>query len=51
MFVNGVMFNSETWQGLGSTDITMLEIVNHKLIHVIGNVHAKTPTKFLDATL
>ena len=24
MFVNGVLFNSEVWQGLNSTDLTML---------------------------
>ena len=46
MFVNGVMFNSETWQGLGSTDITMLEVVDHKLMDVICNGHSKTPTEF-----
>ena len=47
MFVNGVLFNSEVWQGLNSTDITMLEHVDHQLLKVICNGHAKTATEFL----
>ena len=46
MFVNGVLYNSETWQGLNSTDITSLSIVDHKIMRVICNGHAKTPTEF-----
>ena len=46
MFVNGVLYNSETWQGLNSTDITSLSIVDHKIMRVICNGHSKTPTEF-----
>ena len=47
MFLNGVLYNSEVWQGLNSTDITMLENVDHQLLRVICNGHAKTATEFL----
>ena len=47
MFVNGVMFNSETWQGLGSTDITILEIVDHKLMDVFAMVTQRLQLNFI----
>ena len=47
MFVNGVLYNSETWQGLGTTDLTILENIDHQLIHIICDEHAKTPVEFL----
>ena len=48
MFINGVLYNSEVWQGLESTDRTMLQNVNHQLMRVIfHNAHAKTAIEFL----
>ena len=47
MFVNGVLFNSEVWQGLNSTDISMLQHVDHQLLRVICGGHAKTANEFL----
>ena len=47
MFVNGVLYNSETWQGLGSTNLTILENIDHQLMHFICNGHAKTAVDFL----
>ena len=48
MFINGVLYNSEVWQGLESTDLTMLQNVDHQLMRVIcHNAHSKTPIEFL----
>lgn len=47
MFVNGVLYNSETWQGLGTTDLTILENIDHQLMRFFCNGHAKTPVEFL----
>ena len=48
MFLNGVLYNSEVWQGLDSTDLTMLQNVDHQLMRVIcHNAHSKTPVEFL----
>ena len=47
MFVNGVLFNCEAWQGLNSTDITMLEKIDHQVMRVICNGHSKTAIEFL----
>ena len=47
MFVNGVLYNSEVWQGLNATDIAMLEHVDRQLLKVICSGHAKTANKFL----
>ena len=30
MFLNGVLFNSEVWQQLHATDLTMLQTVDHR---------------------
>ena len=46
MFVNGVLFNSEVWQGLNTADITMLDTVDHKVMNVICAGHAKTASEF-----
>ena len=42
MFINGLLFNSEVWQGAGSSDIKCLKNVDHQLMRVICNGHAKT---------
>ena len=48
MFLNGVLYNSEVWQGLDATDLTMLQTVDHQLMRVIcHNAHSKTPVEFL----
>ena len=48
MFINGVLYNSEVWQGLDSTDLTMLEKIDHQIMRVIcNNAHSKTPIEFL----
>lgn len=47
MFINGLLFNSEVWQGAGSSDIKCLENVDHQLMRVICNGHAKTPLEFM----
>ena len=47
MFVNGVLYNSEVWQGLNTTDIAMLEHVDRQLLKFICSGHAKTATEFL----
>ena len=47
MFLNGVLFNSEAWHGLTSTQITKLENVDHQLLRFIISGHAKVPVEFL----
>ena len=46
MFVNGVLYNSEFWQGLRTADITILEVVDHQLMRLICDGHSKTPIEF-----
>ena len=40
MFINSVLFNSETWQGLKESDVTQLNIIDHQLLRFIFNSHA-----------
>ena len=47
MFINSVLFNSETWHGLKDADITQLNIIDHQLLRFICNSHSKTPVEFL----
>ena len=47
MFINGLLFNSEVWQGAGSSDIKCLENVDHQQMLVICNGRAKTPLEFM----
>ena len=47
MFVNGVLFNSEIWQGLKPKDLDILSIVDHKILRYICQAQAKIPTEFL----
>ena len=44
MLVNGVLYNSEVWQGVNATDTAMLEHVDHQLLKLILSGHAKTAT-------
>ena len=41
------MWNSEILQGLGATDIKVLEKVDHQLMRFICNGHAKIAVEFL----
>ena len=45
MFINCVLFNIEVWQGMNSTDITMLNTIDHQLMKVICNGHSITPSE------
>ena len=48
MFLNGVLFKSEVWQGLDATDLTMLQTVDHQMMRVIRhNAHSKKLVEFL----
>ena len=47
MFVNGVLYNSEVWQGPNATDIAMLDHVDRQLLKVICAGNAKTASEFL----
>ena len=47
MFINSVLYNSETWHGLKPTDITELELIDKQLLRFICKAHAKTPVEFL----
>ena len=46
MFVNGVLYNGEVWQGLRATDLTLLENIDHQLMSIICDGHSKTPVEF-----
>ena len=43
MFVNGVPYNSEVWQDLRVTDLTLLENIDHQLMCIMCDGHPKTP--------
>ena len=47
MFLNGVLFNSETWTGLSQKDISKLEVIDHKILRVITGAHSKVPLEML----
>ena len=47
MFLNGVLFNSETWINFNKLDIKVLEVLDHKILRMITGAHAKTPTEML----
>ena len=47
MFVNGVLFNSEVWNSINKEDITKLEVIDHQVMRVICNSHAKTAIEYL----
>ena len=46
MFVNSVLYNSEVWQGLKATDLTLLENIDHQLMCIICDGHFKRPVEF-----
>ena len=47
MFLNGILFNSETWTGYTKKDITMLEVLDHKILKIITGTNAKVATEML----
>ena len=47
MFLNGALFNSETWTGLIQKDISQLEVIDHKILRVITGAHSKVPLEML----
>ena len=47
MFLNGMLYNSETWTGLSLKDIKELEVIDHKILRVITGAHAKAPSEML----
>ena len=44
--LNGVLFNSEAWQGLNATDIPLIENIDHQVMKTIFNGHYKTQIEF-----
>ena len=47
LFINGILFNSEAWQGIAKDDIESLEKVDEALIRGILGAHAKIPKEAL----
>ena len=47
MFLNGILFNSETWTGYSKRDMKMLEVLYHKILKVITGADAKVATEVL----
>ena len=47
MFLNGVLFNSESWTGYDKKDIKQLEVIDHKILRIITGAHPKTPNEML----
>ena len=46
-FLNGALFNSETWIGVSQKDISQLEVIDHTIIRVITGAHSKVPLEML----
>ena len=47
LFINGILFNSEAWQGDIEEDIVNLEKIDQALLRGILGAHAKIPTEAL----
>ena len=47
MLVNGILFNSEAWQGIDKDDIKHLEKIDELLLRSLMGSHQKTPLEFL----
>ena len=47
MFLNGILFNSESWTNYNKGDIKTLEVIDHKILRMITGAHAKTPIEML----
>ena len=44
LFINSVLFKSETWHGLKKTDIANIDSIDHQLLRFICSAHAKKKT-------
>ena len=47
MFVNGILFNSEIWNGISQEDMKEMEAIYHQVMRVICGAHAKTAIEHL----
>ena len=47
MLINGILFNSEAWQGVTAAQIVKLEKIDEDLLRGILKAHRKTPSEFL----
>ena len=47
MLLNGILFNSEAWDGITEKEIKCLEEVDEHLLRSLVHGHAKTPLEFL----
>ena len=47
IFLNGILYNSESWHGITKTHIEELALVDKNLMRFILSPHAKTPIEFL----
>ena len=47
IFLNSVLYNSETWHGLKMTDIAGIKLIDNQLLRYICKAQEKTPLEFL----
>ena len=47
MFLNGMLFNSESWHGVTKADVATLEKIDHSLLRSILGAHKGTPKDLL----
>ena len=47
MFINGILFNSEAWQGIHEKDLILLEKVDEALLRGLLSAHPKIPIEAL----
>ena len=47
MLINGIMYNSEAWQGIQEKDISLLEKVDESLLRGVISAHPKIPIEAL----
>ena len=47
MFINGMLFNSESWHGVTKANVAALEVVDQSLLRAILNAHRGTTKEFL----
>ena len=47
MFINGILYDSEAWQGVNKGYIAQLSKVDHQILRSVLSTHAKIPTEIL----
>ena len=47
LFINGILYNSEAWQGINEKDVLILEKVDEALLRGILTAHPKIPIEAL----